>query len=155
MRDRSSAKRKYAVADMAFFTVYDEETAYWLGFLFADGCVSADPRTPTVSLALKEADIGHVQAFLRFLESDYPISFNQRRRAVGTSIRSPQMVRDLTDWGCTPRKTFTLAWPPILEGLAAPFIRGYFDGDGSAYLGSGCPTLSFLGNPTAWFISGG
>ena len=30
MRDRSEAKRKYTVADRAFFTIHDEETAYWL-----------------------------------------------------------------------------------------------------------------------------
>jgi hypothetical protein len=148
MRDRSEAKRKYAVAHTAFLTVYDEETAYWLGFLFADGCVSSNPRTPTLTLSLKEADSGHLRAFLRFLDSNYPMPQSQRQRAVRTTIRSAQIVADLTGLGCTPRKTLHLSWPPIHEDLAIPFIRGYFDDDGSAYRGRGSPTLCFVGNLT-------
>src|SRR5215472_12112276 len=38
-RTNGETKRKYFIRQDAFAAVQDEATAYWLGFLFADGCV--------------------------------------------------------------------------------------------------------------------
>ena len=50
-----------------FDSIDTEEKAYWLGFLFADGSVSA--RDNQVELSLSSIDRGHLQKFRRFLES--------------------------------------------------------------------------------------
>lgn len=58
------------------------------------------------------------------------------------------MRDDLIQWGCTPRKSLALRFPPLPIPLCSHFIRGYFDGDGSAFVsGHGkTPNISLLGN---------
>ena len=43
------------------------------------------------------------------------------------------MVRDVMKLGVTPNKSRTMTLPEIPEEYFWDFVRGYFDGDGSAY----------------------
>jgi hypothetical protein len=72
------------VREDAFAGVADEATAYWLGFLFADGCVLEANRIPLVlALWLAAKDRAHVERFNAFLASDYPIRAAAKRGACG------------------------------------------------------------------------
>ncbi len=143
-RSPSESKRLFTLNEAAFAGVETEETAYWLGFLYADGCVLA--KRHAVQLALKEEDRVHVEAFRAFLSADYPISIDHRRKAVRITISSASLYANLVALGCTPRKSMALTMPPLPGHLLHHFVRGYFDGDGSAYFGGGAPTMSFVGN---------
>lgn len=149
IRSISDAKRQYHVREDAFAQVLDEATAYWLGFLYADGCVMEAHDIPQVlALWLADKDRAHVERFNAFLASDYPIRSDAKRGACGVTIRSRALCQSLIRWGCTPRKSGKLRWPRLPLALDAHFTRGYFDGDGSAFVSGRyvTPTVSILGN---------
>jgi hypothetical protein len=128
-----------------FFKTIDNETkAYWLGFLYADGCITRFYRNEklksmSLELTLKEEDKGHLFRFLSDLESNVPIQnriINNKYKACRVVINCTSMCRDLINLGCTPEKSLTLKFPnkDILDKkYYKDFIRGYFDGDGCVY----------------------
>ncbi len=146
-RSASESKRQYHFRESAFSTIADEQTAYWLGFLFADGCVYQTRSNPCIALSLKESDKAHLVAFNQFLQSDYPIHRDPRRRAVRVILRSRIMAEQLARLGCTERKSLSLRFPDLPPRLLSHFVRGYFDGDGSAYLSGKhrVPLISLVG----------
>ena len=52
--------RKSHVNTCIFETIDTEEKAYWLGFLYADWCVSHYKTSKRVELALQEKDLNHL-----------------------------------------------------------------------------------------------
>lgn len=71
--------------DHAYFDdVSDEPRAYWLGFLFADGCVRDSANgtaAPILTLGLAECDRGHVEAFRAALGSTHKIGACPKTRS--------------------------------------------------------------------------
>lgn len=127
--------RRYKKNDNYFNKIDTEEKAYWLGFLYADGCVyqprridRGDNQSPCISLALQKQDQNHLQKFLNCLCDTQPISLTDNYASV--QIYSKQLVEDLQKNGCHIRKTYNLIMPELRPELVRHFIRGYFDGDG-------------------------
>jgi len=120
--------------DNAVFKKIDsEEKAYWLGFLYADGCIGENRSQ--VELGLSEKDKAHVYKFRDFIKSTHKISLKNNK--LGNSYRiiveDVSIHKDLIKLGCTPRKSLTLKFPTedqVPKSLISHFIRGYFDGDG-------------------------
>ncbi|MBM4248840.1 MAG: hypothetical protein FJ149_05290 [Euryarchaeota archaeon] len=119
--------RKHHFNTGCFHSIDNEEAAYWLGFLYADGSVNWIART--VSLIIKDKD--HLDKFQRFLGSDYDIKFNVQRNIYALTVSSIDMIKDLMYHGCVPGKTKRLSFPDIPDQCNQHFIRGFFDGDGS------------------------
>ena len=120
--------RKYKVNEKSFEEVSNEETAYWLGFLLADGGVVKN----VLKLELSSKDVNHIYKFRYFLESTHPIKKRKDRYTHAVAISSSVLVSNLAKWGCVTRKTNTVVFPSDLpEQLIKHFIRGLFDGDGS------------------------
>lgn len=129
-----------------FFNKIDNEVkAYWLGFLYADGCITRfykneKLKAMSLEITLKKEDEGHLFRFLRDLESNVPI---KNKKVNGHPccklvINCTKMCRDLITLGCTPQKTLTLTFPSeeiVPKEFVRDFIRGYFDGDGCVYFG--------------------
>lgn len=115
-----------------FDNIDTEEKAYWLGFIYADGCIS-DNGSLEIGLIDKE----HLEKFKVFLESKNPIRTKHYKQYTSYSIsnKSKHLKEVLISYGCTPRKSLTLKFPNIdifqTPSLVIPFIRGIFDGDGS------------------------
>ena len=136
--------RRFTV-DYSYFNIIDsEEKAYWLGFLFADGCVRETKTGSQVVLKLSIKDENHLIKFKNDLNSEHKIFYyrNKTKTKNGTDsfsdncvirINSCEMVRDLIEQGCSPRKTFTIDKPNIDEKYYKDFIRGYYDGDGNFF----------------------
>jgi len=60
-------RKRHALREDAF-DVITEESAYWVGFLMADGCISDQPnRTTALRLSLQRSDENHVKKFSEFL----------------------------------------------------------------------------------------
>jgi hypothetical protein len=141
--EQLATNRKYA-CNFDYFENIDTRTkAYWLGFLFADGCVldkRNEKRTSkgkTLTFTLKEEDLYMIQLFRDCLGSNHPI----RKKSIhlgdkvfyaySYDIGSVKMCDDLIALGCTPRKSLTLRYPEKLsDEFFSDFARGYFDGDG-------------------------
>lgn len=119
-----------------FAEIDTKEKAYWLGFLFADGCVCENRNT--ISISIKQSDEYMLHNFLNELGSTNVISHSQKSMngkvflISHMAIRDGQLKRDLIKWGCVPNKSYKDTHLPNLPTeLMWHFIRGYMDGDGS------------------------
>lgn len=121
------------VDETLFDEIDTEEKAYWLGFIFADGNISATDFRVTLNLSIK--DESHLLKFKEFLKYTGNISYTHGEHP-GCRIffRSKHMWNSLNNLGCTPAKSLTLNFPEQsvfkYPYLIKHFIRGYCDGDG-------------------------
>jgi len=132
----------------SFFKKIDtEEKAYWLGFMYADGCVRVvyEPTySAEVCIRLYAGDAEHLRKFNKSLNGNIPVTFTERicsfnnKPQYSCSIRcySTEMAEDLISYGCIPNKTFNIELPMLPDNLYRHFLRGYFDGDGCITLRS-------------------
>lgn len=127
-------KSKYRLNESYFDTIDNENKAYFLGLLMADGCVS---DKNTVTLTLKECDKHIIDALIKELETNSPLKFikndkNNQSNYYTVTFYSKKLCKSLIKLGCIPRKTHLLKWDVSFmdEKLINHFVRGYFDGDG-------------------------
>ena len=136
--------RRFEVNHNYFEKIDTEEKAYWLGFLYADGCVRKQKTGSQLILKLSVKDEDHLNLFKKNIQSEHKI-FHYKNKTIskkGTPsssdnciirISSNKIVEDLISHGCVPRKTFTIDKPNIDKKFYKDFIRGYYDGDGNFF----------------------
>ena len=134
-----NSSRKYYCNEHYFENIDTEEKAYWLGFLYADGCVRVRYHRNSYhySLQFKIIDIEMLEWFNKSLDSNYPIKHSKGTNCYLINISSKILVNDLIKQGCVPRKSLILTFPneqQVKPELYRHFIRGYFDGDGCVSL---------------------
>lgn len=143
-----SSFRIYSVNEDYFENIDNQEKAYWLGLLYADGYNSEERGYVRFGQAKKDKEL--VYKFKNILEAEHPVVFNERHGKVQDfyqiSVSSVKLSKDLARHGCMQNKTFKTEFPNIPEELYSHFIRGYFDGDGSIWNSSGYPNISITGN---------
>lgn len=131
---------RYSYNTELFKCVDDEQQAYWLGFLYADGYVQKRKR---IELALAIKDIKHLEKYRDFVCPELPIETRamsvrgKQFLCVRVIVFSKILHENIVYLGCTNAKSKTLTFPDISqvpEHLLHHFIRGYFDGDGSVSL---------------------
>lgn len=125
-------KYKYFYDENFFEVIDNEEKAYFLGFIFSDGCVINDTKKHRYSTVLKihTKDKHILESFIEKIKGEMPIWKHKQREMVQVSFSGKKMAEDLTNLGATQNKTFTLKYPVLDENLERHFLRGYFDGDG-------------------------
>lgn len=137
LRKMSDIKKKYQVNSTYFDIIDSEEKAYFLGFIYADGCNS---RKGLV-LQLHPDDIEILEKLKVAMCSNAPISIGKNSKQHDFArfvIYDSYLSESLYRIGCPPAKTLTLNFPTYLQvpkSLLSHFIRGYFDGDG--FIGTG------------------
>ena len=112
-----------------FDSIDNEEKAYWLGFIYADGYVSSRDNGFEISLSLK--DLEHLKKFAKFLKHDNNVKVDSFRCRF--SVTNKHLKTRLIELGVTPKKSLTIQFPnssQVPDYLIPHFIRGYFDGDG-------------------------
>ena len=130
-------KRDNSFDERYFEKIDSSEKAYWLGFIYADGCVL--DKVNCVEIDLKASDIGHLEKFKQCInfKGDIKLKTNTLKGKTYEVCRirlfSSKLKHDLIKHGCTPRKSLTIKYPLINAKYNKDFIRGYFDGDGSIY----------------------
>lgn len=125
--------RKYNLNEN-FFDILNEESSYWLGFLYADGYVRMkDGKSGELKLKLKDTDRCHIEKFLNHLNCEKPIKcgIDKKSKFCSVTVYSNKMVNRLFELGCVNNKTQKIRLPNLDSDLMSHFIRGYFDGDGS------------------------
>ena len=141
------------IKDDAFKDVEkNPESAYWVGFLMADGCI---PQTlKSIQLGLDVESRPHLEKFQTFLGSNFKIRDTITRLkgrdedypANVVSVYSKKIVDDLKRYGVVPNKSFR-AGVKVLENNPH-FWRGVIDGDGSIsknnMLEFGCSSLELV-----------
>lgn len=145
-KTKSELLRKYPLDENYFNIINNEEKAYFLGLLYADGCNNT--KKGVVGLGLKESDKALLQQLNNLLQPAKPLQFcskayDRNKKGFENSqdqysiiISSRINSNNLVELGVYQAKTFKLKFPTLQqvpEHLQSHFIRGYCDGDG--YIG--------------------
>lgn len=143
--------QKYSYNESAFEIIDTEQKAYWLGFLYADGCIRVI-GTKSLSLVLSAKDKEHLEKFRDFISPENIIRDeitklgSNEYSTVRLHVTNSKIVDDLIDKGCVPEKTFIIEFPQnIPQELIRHFIRGYFDGDGTTAKVNGKASIGLIG----------
>lgn len=127
-----------------FFSKYTKESAYWAGFIMADGNIHSKKNVLQIGLAKK--DEKHLVKFNNNIQFTGPIYIDISTDSRKSYISGKWLIEDLKkNYGITSNKTFNCVFPDIPKKYIWHFIRGIFDGDGSVY-GKYSPCISFIGN---------
>jgi hypothetical protein len=154
------------VKEAYFSAVSSPATAYWLGFLYADGNIRLKPYwAVTINLASKDKQhLLDLQATIGGRVTDLTAStdhmLNGHVVKGGPRVRwvvySRSMVLDLLKLGVAPSKSRHPVMPQVPKEFLRDFLRGLFDGDGCVYLGEDgrSPLVAFCGHPdvVAWVV---
>lgn len=135
----SNPSRKYKYNDDFFEIIDTEEKAYWLGFIYADGCINDRGKQKSLEITLQKQDRPHLVKFVNSIGgvtdqiSEKIVNLNGKSiLAYRVSVNSTKMCNDLISHGATPRKSLILEFPTTVpKALLRHFIRGYLDGDGN------------------------
>lgn len=139
----SEARREYNLDKHYFDNIDTPNKAYILGFLYADGY--NNDINHTIVLTLNEKDKDTLEKIRKEIKCEKPLyhisSVNKQdgkpRELESLILASKHMSETVKKWGLIPNKTFTLSFPNFLpDNLISHFIRGYFDGDGCAWVGA-------------------
>lgn len=124
-----------------FDSIDSEEKAYWLGFIYADGCIFSDGSR--FELSLNVGDFDHLLKFSNFIKHIEPEKLvkigevkcgDKLCKRCRVSLSNKHLWNTLNNYGCVPNKSLILQFPQISifksSDLIKHFIRGYWDGDG-------------------------
>jgi hypothetical protein len=122
----SSGVRKYKI-NQDFFSEWNSQMAYILGFSCADGNVYE--RTLSWELSNKSKSNFHLlESFNVAMESEYPIKIMDHSYRLRISHQC--ILHDIKQLGIIPNKKKVLICPTVPEKYISHFIRGFLDGDG-------------------------
>ena len=126
-----------------FNNLNSENSAYWAGFILADGNVNRY----CLRIELAKRDISHLEKFKKVINSGHVISESKKLtngkeyEFCTLAISRKKICDDLTNHGIGKDKSEICYLPiDINPNYMHHFIRGLFDGDGSFYLNpkNGC-----------------
>jgi len=133
----NKARRTYSLNEHAFDNPENAETAYWIGFLMADGCITSRNGIPYVlKVCLQKGDHEHLEKLKLFLGSDQPVAYYRYGKggyiegeSVEISISSKTLCTSLAKYNVCPRKSMIATVPESMKNNR-DFWRGMIDGDG-------------------------
>jgi DNA-binding transcriptional regulator WhiA len=119
-----------------FFQDQNIRSAYWAGFLMADGNISDDGR---LQIILSRQDKSILENFVKEIDYDGKINdyeeYNKEYQKTyyksQLAIRNKYWIEDFKQWGIIPRKTLEYIKPNIKNKYLGWYVKGLFDGDGS------------------------
>jgi hypothetical protein len=132
-------RKTYHCDEHYFDKIDDQNKAYILGLLWADGC--NQPNRNKVILQLQERDEDILEQIREISRNERPLwksALNDKNPNWQNSMmlvwQSKNISQVLNAYGMVPRKSLVLEFPDWMnETLFSHFIRGYIDGDGSIY----------------------
>lgn len=130
--------KKYSVNE-DFFKTWSCNMSYVLGFWFADGYITnglaRDKRTRFI-FGITQCEKYILEDILKVMDADYPI--HEEKKKIGATsyrffIESKEIVDDVIKLGGGYRKSLVSKFPDVPKEYLPDFIRGLWDGDGSAF----------------------
>jgi intein/homing endonuclease len=125
--------------------INNEIDAYLFGFIYADGFVTGRVKDKyyTLGITLAEKDSAHLSILNDYIQGnikDGVVTLKQTNKSYKTTRLtkcSVKLVACLISLGITPDKTYRQQeiWRAVKPSLYSHFIRGFFDGDGTIYMG--------------------
>lgn len=152
----SGGKRKWSF-DQDFFRSQTPESAYWAGFIMADGSLCKQGRTWELVLRIDVKDVEHIRRYCAALRLDQSAIRTVERPgsvSVGVNICHKRLAEDLLPWGIVKRKSYDYSIPSVAPRLLPDYLRGWFDGDGHIRAGRKGTSLQLVGNRDAvqWYL---
>jgi len=126
--------REITFDETYFESISSKEKAYYLGLLLADGNISKDLNH--VEIMLSDPDWSILEQFKQDIKAhaaklkDKRVT-KERKTVKRLTLCSKELAKSLVDWGMVPARTYS--WDlkkEIPKEFLAPFVRGYWDGDG-------------------------
>jgi hypothetical protein len=144
IRSHQEEQKRIHINENYFDNIDNQRKSYFLGLLYADGCVS---KNGGVSLSLSgEDDRNILQEFIKDICPNYHLcSYKPKKGKIvyTISLRRIKLAQSLKQQGCIERKSLKLKeLPKVNKHLLPHFIRGYFDGDGCVYKHNLCNSLN-------------
>lgn len=115
--------------DEEIFDKINEESAYWLGFLMADGCVFKTGNSYQIIIGLQKEDKKHLEKFKKFLRSGHKVSLYKNNCKF--AFRSKKLGEKLISFGIVPHKGKNGCECSKELANNRHFWRGVIDGDGT------------------------
>lgn len=114
------------------------KTAYILGIIISDGCISYDAHSKRYRITISMNDY----SIIEFLRNEYSPTkkIYEYKNKISKYITytfistNDYDIRFLNSIGINERKSYTVKLPDINEKYYRHLIRGIFDGDGSVYV---------------------
>ena len=128
---------KSKIGNGNFFDYIDnEEKAYFLGYIMADGNLSINNNQYSLKLHISIQDREIVDKFLETISSSNKATIRSDSKSYYTSLTSVNMCKRLIKLGVLPQKTGKeYIADEIPKKLLHHYIRGVFDGDGITSVG--------------------
>jgi intein/homing endonuclease len=156
IRSKSIRSKIYS-CDESSFSRATNESAYYAGFLMADGNISES--MPLIQAEISRDDEEILESMKDFMKYDGPLNYRDRltkkgriSRFVAIRVSSLGVKRSLADvWGIYPKKSRTAMVPKSVFDceFSTQFFRGLFDGDGCVHVRkNGRLYLNFCGTPS-------
>lgn len=134
-----------------FFSSWSSKMAYALGIICTDGNLNpgrirepwrakSASTIPRISAHQKEPEL--LEKVLSLMECDAKLIFRKERIYGNTKagagyffhVTNEKLYNDIEKLGLTPNKSLTMQFPKVPNEFIRHFIRGCWDGDGSAYI---------------------
>lgn len=135
--------RQYQKNSTDKFASLCPESAYWLGFIAADGYLSV--KYGKLVVEINDRDEEHLDSLISFI--GFGNKFRRhtpgREGMVTFAFYSKELAENISKWINPEAKTELDNFSNIPDDLRIPFVRGYFDGDGHRWKWqmkfTGCP----------------
>ena len=132
--------KKYSINENYFNLIDSFDKAYFLGLLYADGTLSFKDKL--VSIGLQSCDgyiIDKLIAYTNFSGISRESEFNnpKHQNKIYVQIYNEYFYQNAINCGLFPNKSTSLLFPNnnvVPVNLLSHFIRGFFDGDGCAFI---------------------
>lgn len=136
-KNRNQYSNGNSIKDTLFAEISDADSAYWLGFLYADGNIRKERNE--ISLCLQQQDIQSIKDFHLYcnnsntIREQKAIKNNKEYLSYVSAFSNKIVKNNLIKLGCVPKKSLILTFPSedqVPQEYIYDFIRGYIDGDG-------------------------
>ena len=132
------------VYDINFFDRYNDKSAYWAGFIAADGYIR--PNRATLHIKLAIIDYNHLLKFCKEIQYHYIPKKAKNNSYCYIDVSGTWFVNGLKkNFDISSNKTKNVRiYDKIPKKYLSHFLRGYFDGDGCVTYTS-TSSISFSG----------
>ena len=126
-------EHKKHIVNENFFDKFDENVAYLLGYIYADGNIAWDTKKGyyTLTITASEKDKNHLERIRNLLSSTKPLLYAPKTKSYRLIANNKPLCQKLMKLGVIPRKSLTVKFPDIPKDQLRHFVRGVIDGDGN------------------------
>lgn len=131
-----------------YFSEYTNDSCYWAGFIYADGCITDANGIHKVHIGLNKNDEQHLLNLSKAINFNGNLFEDKANNAKILSISGKYFIKDLKEnFNIIPKKSLIIEFPKqIPNEKIKHFIRGIFDGDGTITINKNKGSISIVGN---------